>query len=152
MLPIDHEMIMVAATVSLYAPGVHAPLRCSVCSVAAAWAHVMLARLGTATLGGPSESDTVMIDPSLRLVPGLGLWLTTDPAPMVMDFTGASSLSVMWSLATSACALVRGRLTRVGTGCDGVKTWVAKAAARPPAMSTTAATAATIHQVRLRLW
>src|ERR1700722_9093299 len=110
----------------------------------------MLARLGTATFGGPSESCTLMTDPSLRLVPGLGLWLTTAPAPTVIDFTGASSLSVMWTLDTSACALARGRLTRAGTGCDGVKTWVAKAAANPPAMSTTAATAATIHQVRLR--
>ena len=61
-------------------------------------------------------------EPSFCDTPGFGLWETTAPAPTVIDFTGDALLQVMWTLATSARAWASGRLTRVGVGCEGVKT------------------------------
>ena len=56
----------------------------------------------------------------------------------------------MWTLATSARAWASGRSTSPGVGCDGVNTFVSKAATNPAATISTRAIAATIHHVRGR--
>src|ERR1039458_9009765 len=93
----------------------------------------------------------VTVDPSLRLVPAIGVWETTEPAPTVIDFTGAPIFRFIWTLATSARAWVNGKLTRAGVGCEGVNTLASKAATSPPTTRTAATIAATIHHVRRRL-
>ena len=53
-------------------PGAHTTSKCAVVSVLDACGHVMPDRLGTVTSGGPSETTTVTVVPSLSRHPCLG--------------------------------------------------------------------------------
>src|SRR5271156_1134391 len=101
---------------------------------------------GTVTSGFPLESTTLTVEPSFCDTPGFGFCNTTSPAATVMDVTGAPSFKVIWTLSTAVFACATGRFTTVGTGCEGVRTLVAKASTSPAAARISAsAMAPPIH-------
>src|SRR6516162_513318 len=110
----------------------------------------MLVKDGTLSLGGPSETATVTVDPSFRLVDGLGFWDTMAPDPTVMDLTGAPSARCMCTLSRVVLPWDTVIPARFGVGCDGVNTFVSKAAARPPATRSNTTTRAVISHPRWR--
>src|ERR1700722_3036644 len=115
------------------------------CNAVAAWAQVIPDNDGTVTSGFPLESTTLTVEPSFCDTPAFGVCDTTAPAGTVMDVTGAPSFKVIWTLSTAALACASGRLTTVGTGCDGVSTLVPKATKSPAARITASRTAPPIH-------
>src|SRR6516162_5516479 len=143
-------MMIVLGTVLSYWPGVQLAWRCTAVRAVTACAHVMPARDGTVTSGGPAEGTTVTVDPSFSDVLGAGCCDSTSPAPRVVDLTGASSLRLKCSLVSSVRACATGRPTSVGTGCDGVSTPEANTPARTPATTRAATTAPMIQAMRRR--
>src|SRR5580698_8346836 len=119
--------------------------KCAACNAVVAWAHVIPDNDGTVTSGFPLERTTLTVEPSFCDTPGFGFCDTTAPAGTVMDVTGAPSFKVIWTLSTAVLAWATGRLTTVGTGCEGVRTLVPKATKRPAARITASAMAPPIH-------
>ena len=114
-------------------------LKWAACNAVAACAHVMFARYGTVTSGGPSEHHDRDGRPLLGDTPGLGFCDTMSPDPTVIDLTGAPCARCMCTLVTAVLAWATVRFVIVGVGCEGVNTLVPKATASPAASSTTAA-------------
>src|SRR5579885_2302432 len=77
-----------AVTLLLYAPGAQTDLKCAPCSAVAAWAHVIPVKLGTVTSGGPFDTTTRTVVPSLADTPALGSCDTMSPDPTVIDLIG----------------------------------------------------------------
>ena len=74
------------ATVSLYWPAMHPPLRWAFVRAVVAWAQFIPVSEGTATAGGPMDGTTDRVAPCLSTLPGLGLWEMMTPFPTVIDF------------------------------------------------------------------
>ena len=110
-----------------------------------AWAQVIPDNEGTVTSGLPDESFTSPSSPPSARPRRFGLCNTTSPAATVIDVTGAPSFRFIWTLATAALACANGRFTTDGVGCEGVNTFVPKAAKSPAARITANRTAPPIH-------
>src|SRR6516162_8350147 len=110
----------------------------------------MLVKDGTLSLGGPSETATVTVDPSFRLVDGLGFWDTMPPDPTVMDLTGAPSARCMCTLFRVVLAWGTVIPAKFGVGCDGVSTFVPNATPRPAPSRSNNTTRTAISQPRWR--
>src|SRR5580700_1302810 len=112
--PIDHRSRTPDVMLLLYVPGAQTDLKCAACSAVVAWAHVMPARLGTVTLGGPSDTTTVTVVPSFADTPALGVCDTMAPAPTLIDFAGGPWARSMWTFASCVRAWATVRLVSVG--------------------------------------
>src|SRR5580704_16991909 len=84
--PRVHRNKTPAAVLLSYSAGMQADLRCASVSCVAAWGQVMPVSEGTVTGGGPVESTTLMVDPSLSDAPTLGLCEMMRPAATGIDW------------------------------------------------------------------
>src|SRR5580700_3781031 len=105
-------------------------------------------RFGTDTLGGPSETTTVTVVPSLTDTPAFGLCDTMSPDPTVIDLIGLPSARFMCTFASDVRASATVMFARPGVGCDGVNTLVPNATASPAASRMAASATPAITQVR----
>ena len=102
--PCDQRISWPLGTVLSYRSGAHDAFRWAAWRAAVAWAHVIPVSDGTVTGGGPSDGTTERVEPSLSVVPALGLCDRTNPAPTVFDLTPGAMCNVKWSLAAAVLA------------------------------------------------